>query len=111
MDNDTINLQKKFNRIFKFIGDFPINRKLATIIIITKFFPLLIISHDWKIKKNFGISYYLRKFTLSEIIFDLNNFLLFYIILYSCFLMIIITLFSLFIVILFNKKIICFSFL
>ena len=49
MDNDTINLQKKFNRIFKFIGDFPINRKLATIIIITKFFPLLIISHDWNI--------------------------------------------------------------
>ena len=111
MDNDTINLQKKFNRIFKFIGNFPINRKLATIIIITKFFPLLIISHDWRIKKNFGISYYLRKFTLSEIIFDLNNFLLFYIILYSCFLMIIITLFSLIRVILFNKKIICSSFL
>ena len=31
------------------------------------------VTHDWKISSKFGISYYFRKFTLSEIIFNCNK--------------------------------------
>ncbi len=90
MDNENkVENANNYNKIFKFLSDFPFNKKIAIIIIIIKILPLVVITHDWKIDKNSGISYYIRKLTFSEIINNINNIEFFYIILYTCFVLII----------------------
>ena len=101
----------KYLKIYKFLGQISINQKISILTIIIKYLPLLLISHDWKISKNYGISYYLRKFTFSEIIFNLNNFVLFYIILYICFIIVLLNCFTLIRILIYNKSFDYISFL
>ena len=100
-----VEYSKNYNKIFKFLSDFPFDKKIAIIIIIIKILPLIVISHDWKIDKNSGISYYIRKFTFSEIINNINNIEFFYTILYTCFILIILNYITLIKSLCFNKSI------
>ena len=95
----------KYLKIYKFLGQISINQKISILTIIIKYLPLLLITHDWKISKNSGISYYIRKFTLSEIIFNLNNIILFYIILYICFIIVLLNSFNIIRIVIYNKNI------
>ena len=44
------------------------------LIMILKFLPLFIVTHDWNIKSKRSISYWVRKFTLCEILSSSNNY-------------------------------------
>ena len=101
----------KYIKIYKFLEKFPFGRNIAVLVLVIKFFPLIVISHDWKISSKSGISYYIRKFTLSEIIYNLNSVALFYTILYICFILIIFNFITLIRILLFNKEIYFSSFL
>ena len=101
----------KYIKIYKFLEKFPFGRNIAVLVLMIKFFPLIVISHDWKISSKSGISYYIRKFTLSEIIYNLNSVALFYTILYICFILIIFNFITLIRILLFNKEIYFSSFL
>ena len=106
MENNLNDYHKnKYHKIYKFLGQISINKKISTLTIIIKYLPLLLITHDWKISKNSGISYYIRKFTLSEIIFNLNNIILFYIILYICFIIVLLNSFNIIRIVIYNKNI------
>ena len=43
---------------------------------------MFVVSHDWKISKNSGISFWVRKFTLAEIVNDFKNLYFLYALLY-----------------------------
>ena len=106
MENNLDDYYKnKYHKIYKFLGQISINKKISTLTIIIKYLPLLLITHDWKISKKYGISYYIRKFTLSEIIFNLNNIVFFYIILYICFIIVLLNYFTLMRIMIYNKNI------
>ena len=45
----------------------PKNKSFYMIMMLLKFLPLFIITHDWNISYKKGISYWMRKFTLCEI--------------------------------------------
>ena len=46
--------KNKYHKIYKFLGQISINKKISTLTIIIKYLPLLLITHDWKISKNSG---------------------------------------------------------
>ena len=46
----------------------PKNKSFYGIMLVLKFLPLFIITHDWNISYKKGISYWVRKFTLCEIL-------------------------------------------
>ena len=73
MDSNIREYKKGDIEFFKFFGYITLHRILATIIILIKLLPLMSITHDWKISSYSGISYYLRKFTFSEFIYDFNS--------------------------------------
>ena len=52
-----------FNNLQK---ELPSNKIIYFITILIKIMPLFIITHDWNIFLNKGISYWLRKLTLCE---------------------------------------------
>ena len=105
MDSNIINIKKNNIEIYKFIGNISLNKISSLLILIIKLLPLIVITHDWKISSKFGISYYFRKFTLSEFIFNFNNVECFNIILFLIFLLILIYCIILVKVNFFNKSI------
>ena len=88
MDSNLSNNKKKNIEIYKFFGNISLHKILSLLILIIKLLPIIVITHDWKISSKFGISYYFRKFTLSEFIFNFNNLECFNFILFSVFLLI-----------------------
>ena len=88
MDSNLSNNKKKNIEIYKFFGHISFHKILSLLILIIKLLPIIVITHDWKISSKFGISYYFRKFTLSEFIFNFNNLECFNFILFSVFLLI-----------------------
>jgi hypothetical protein len=44
----------------------PKNQIIFGFILIMKFLPLFVITHDWNLSYKRGISFWIRKFTLSE---------------------------------------------
>ena len=90
MDSNLSTYKKKNIEIYKFFGNISLHKVLSLLILIIKLLPIIVVTHDWKISSKFGISYYFRKFTLSEIIFNCNNLECFNIILFLVFLLIVI---------------------
>ena len=90
VENSDINLKKQIkyeNKIFllvKIKKHFPSN-KFFFIMLIPKILSLIVITHDWNINKKRVISFWIRKFTLSEILSDFNNIYLYYIIFFIMF--------------------------
>ena len=64
------------------LKSFPRSKVVFSLIILIKFIPMFIVSHDWKISKNSGISFWVRKFSLAEIINDFKNIYFLYSLLY-----------------------------
>ena len=64
---------------------FPSNRIFYLISFFLQELSFIVITHDWNININKGISYWIRKFTLTELISNNNNEYLFYIILFIIF--------------------------
>ena len=54
--------------LIKMLRDFPKSKILYRLIFIIKLLPIFVASHDWKINKKSGICFWVRKFTLSELI-------------------------------------------
>ena len=93
---------KDFFIFCKIQKHFPSNRFFYLLNLFLQELSFIVITHDWNINSNKGISYWIRKFTLTELISNNNNKYLFYIILFIIFMS------SLFIVItncFFKKKI------
>ena len=67
----------------------PKNKIFFGIIIFLKFLPLFVITHDWNISYKRGISYWVRKFTLSEVLSCSSAYKLYIIILILLFLLIV----------------------
>ena len=80
------NQNNKFGTIkyhlIQILKNFPKSNIVFTLIIVIKFIPLFVLSHDWKISKNSGISYWVRKFTFSEIFNSFKNIYFLYLLLY-----------------------------
>ena len=51
----------------------PSSKTIYYIILIIKLIPLFIITHDWDLSLNKGVSKWIRKFTFTEIIFNINS--------------------------------------
>ena len=51
----------------------PSSKTIYYIILIIKLIPLFIITHDWDLSLNKGVSKWIRKFTFAEIIFNINS--------------------------------------
>ena len=67
----------------------PKNKIFFSLILILKFLPLFVITHDWNISYKKGISYWIRKFTLCEFLSSEKAYNLYQIILIILFLFII----------------------
>ena len=67
----------------------PKNKIFFSLILILKFLPLFVITHDWNISYKKGISYWIRKFTLCEFLSSEKAYNLYHIILIILFLFII----------------------
>ena len=78
VENSDINLKNQIkyeNKIFllvKIKKHFPSN-KFFFIMLIPKILSLIVITHDWNINKKRVISFWIRKFTLAEIISTYEN--------------------------------------
>ena len=90
VENSDINLkiQNKYeNKVFllvKIKKHFPSN-KLFFIMLFPKLLSLIVITHDWNVNKKRVISFWIRKFTLSEIISKYDSIYIYYIILFIIF--------------------------
>ena len=71
---------KDFYTIIKIQKYFPSNRIFYVVSFILQELSFIVITHDWNININKGISYWIRKFTLAEIISNNDNEYFFYII-------------------------------
>ena len=56
----------------------PTSKIIYFIILIIKLIPLFIITHDWDLSLNKGVSKWIRKFTFAEIISNINNIKFYY---------------------------------
>jgi len=59
------------NSLIKILKDFPKSKILFRLIFIIKLLPIFCVTHDWKITRKAGISFWIRKFTLSELIISI----------------------------------------
>ena len=59
---------------------FPKSKRVYFLIYIMKLIPLMVITHDWNLTSKYSISFWIRKFTLSEIISTIKRIELYYII-------------------------------
>ena len=68
MKNDNnLNLHLKISKYF------PKHKIIYYFLILIKFHLLIIFTHDWNINCKLGISYWIKKFTLRELIFDVDH--------------------------------------
>ena len=68
--------------LIKILRDFPKSKILYRLIFLIKLLPIFVISHDWKINKKSGICFWVRKFTLSELIANIEYMYALYIFLF-----------------------------
>ncbi len=73
---------KSLSFFLKMKAFFPKSKKIYFLIYILKLIPLIVITHDWNITSKYSISFWIRKFTFSEIINDFKNIYFLYILLY-----------------------------
>ena len=66
----------------------PKNQIIFGIILIMKFLPLFVITHDWNLSYKRGISFWIRKFTLSEVLSSSQFYYLYMIIVIILFILI-----------------------
>ena len=69
---------------------FPKNKIIYFAFLIYKFLPLIVVTHDWNINSKLGISFWIRKFTLAEIISEVEHIYCYYIIVFFLFILLII---------------------
>ena len=86
---------KKKTEFFYFYQKIPKNKSFYGIMLVLKFLPLFIITHVWNISYKKGISYWIRKFTLCEILSS-SKMYYFYIIIIVFFLIILTILYFIF---------------
>ena len=60
------NIRAHENHFLLFTNYIPKNKILYGLFLLLKTIPLFIVTHDWNISSNKGISFYIRKITLSE---------------------------------------------
>ncbi len=70
------------NSLIKILKDFPKSKILFRLIFIIKLLPIFCVTHDWKITRKAGISFWIRKFTLSELISSVDYILILYLLLF-----------------------------
>ncbi len=59
-------LKRKIDNALLFTNYVPKNKILYGVILFLKIIPLFVITHDWNLSYKRGISFWIRKFTLSE---------------------------------------------
>ena len=79
-NNENKRLKKHFYLLLKIQKNYTNNKVIYLISDILKFLPFFVACHDWNINSKKGISFWIRKFTLIEII-STNHHLIFYYIL------------------------------
>ena len=90
VENSEINIknnnksEKEIFLLIKLKKYFPSN-KFFFIFLIPKLISLIVITHDWNINKKRVISFWIRKFTLAEIISTYENIYIYYIIFFIIF--------------------------
>ncbi len=78
IENHQIN--KAISFVLKMKTFFPKSKKVYYFIFILKLIPLLVITHDWNIKQKYSICFWIRKFTLAEIISTIKTIEFYYVI-------------------------------
>ena len=73
-------INKSISFILKMKAFFPKSKRVYFLIYIMKLIPLMVITHDWNLTSKYSISFWIRKFTLSEIISTIKRIELYYII-------------------------------
>ena len=66
------------NLFLKIPKYFPKDKSIYYFFLFFKLLPLIVVTHDWNISSHLGISFWLRKFTLAEIIADIHHIYLYY---------------------------------
>ena len=96
------NIRAHENHFLLFTNYIPKNKILYGLFLLLKTIPLFIVTHDWNISSNKGISFYIRKITLSEFLnaSSLYNFYIGFILMIFC---IFIYIFIIQIILLFHK--------
>ena len=96
--NENLKNDNNLNLYLKIPKYFPKHKIIYYFVIIIKFLPLIVVTHDWNINTKLGISFWIRKFTLAEIIFEVEHIEIYYLIVIGLFiLLLIIILFFIFI--------------
>ena len=83
------NIKEKTKFYLALSQHIPKNKIFFGIILFLKFLPLFVITHDWNISHKRGISYWVRKFTISEVLSSSNAYKLYNIILIILFILIV----------------------
>ena len=71
-------INKSISFFLKMKTFFPKSKKVYYFIFILKLIPLLVITHDWNIKQNYSICFWIRKFTFAEILSTIKTIELYY---------------------------------
>ena len=79
LHNDNLKNDNNLNLYLKIPKYFPRYKVIYYFLIIIKFLPLIVFTHDWNINSKLGISFWIRKFTLAELIFDVDHIEIYYI--------------------------------
>ena len=66
------------NLFLKIPKYFPKDKSIYYFFLFFKLLPLIVVTHDWNISSHLGISFWLRKFTLAEIIADIHHIYIYY---------------------------------
>ena len=81
------------NLFLKIPKYFPKDKSIYYFFLFFKLLPLIVVTHDWNISSHLGVSFWLRKFTLAEIIADVDHIYIYYKILLIIFFLVIIVCF------------------
>ena len=73
-------INKSISFFLKMKTFFPKSKTVYYFIFILKLIPLLVITHDWNIKQTYSICFWIRKFTLAEIISTIKTIEFYYVI-------------------------------
>ena len=73
-------INKSISFFLKMKTFFPKSKTVYYFIFILKLIPLLVITHDWNIKQTYSICFWIRKFSLAEIISTIKTIELYYVI-------------------------------
>ena len=88
-----LNNDNYMNLFLKIPKYFPKNKTIYYVFLIIKLLPLIVATHDWNISLKLGFSFWIRKFTLAEIISEIHHIDFYYFITFILFLLVIIVIF------------------